>query len=118
MALNLEQHRAEHTVWHEPRAGVERDADRWLAASLAGGSTYAGIRRRSWTGVLLLLTGASLACWAATGIDARRMRRGQVLAALQTQPGGDDPVTTAARESFPASDPPPWTPTTGSLNPS
>jgi uncharacterized membrane protein len=107
MDLNLVQHRDERSVWDQLECG--RDTERWVAAVLAGAFLVAGMRRRSTTGLLFSVAGGTLAWWACAGADQRTQWRGQARAAL---PGRtiSDPVKEASEQSFPASDPPAWTP--------
>jgi hypothetical protein len=115
MELNLVQHRAEASVWDQ----LERrgwDAERWLISIAAGAVLVAGVRRRSPAGLLLTLCGGALTWWAAKGLDERSGWREQVRAALPHPRAAADLVSEASEESFPASDAPAWTPTTGNTS--
>ena len=82
MPLNLVQHREGPSVWDRPTARDQWDVERWLAAMMAGALFLAGVRRRSMAGWMLTAGGGALAWWAASAVDTRNLRRGQIFAAL------------------------------------
>jgi hypothetical protein len=50
------------------KAASESDDERWLLALAANVCVFAGIRRRSFTGLLLIIGGSMLAWWADAGV--------------------------------------------------
>jgi hypothetical protein len=112
MTMNLVQHRAQPSIWDRAESQLEVDIERWMAAVLAGAFLVSGFRRRTPAGFALAVAGGALAWWAASAVEVRRGHRGRVRAAWPRS-ADDDLIHETSEESFPASDAPSWTPSTG-----
>jgi hypothetical protein len=114
--LNLTMHRASESVWN--RRGwngstSEQTLARWLVGVGGGVLAIEGFRRRSKVGTFLAGFGASLAWWAVAGPETALVARGRVASLFARGGRRMDRVLDESADSFPASDAPSWTPTTG-----
>jgi len=105
-ARNLACHRAAQSVWDKRGwngVAIEERVGPWLVSAAGAGLLIAGARRRSWSGLQLMLGGAGLIGCAAAGLC--NPRHASVRWRHITRPR-TDPSATELMDSFPASDAP------------
>jgi len=115
--LNLTARRSTASVW-DRRGWDGYDSapalTRWLVGIGGGALAVQGLRQRSATGAVLAGFGASLAWWALTSNGRLPdVRQWANAAADRAGIRHDDEIAEASEDSFPASDSPAWTLTTG-----
>jgi hypothetical protein len=113
-SANLTLHRDGPPALDSARPWLTSPRTRWLLSLAAGVVGLAGMRRRGFRSALLMLASTALYRAAAGHDDLARV--GSLVQSLRgRQSARRGRVTTAGEESFPASDPPGWTPTVGGI---